>query len=221
MGGGGEGGRSTWGKPKTQRPWIPSSAPDRCPSFFPALGRRSRDSSGSSPPFPLPFLPRFTFSSYPQHLFPARPLAPSLWRPLAAAASVRPQEGRAPPSLGKLCTFCVSLLCKLREMGGVEDPRPPRTFPKAWTALAFAPHLQLLPEREKVPGNKSRDTPPSPARGAVAEPAAWVCAPPRLPPDSLPGAARLSQRGLGRCWGRFGGASGGPPRPLLVTSEAC
>lgn len=191
------------------------------PFLLSGPGEEEPGQLGKQPPFPFAF-------SAPFHLLflsPAPlPCPTSRSFPLAAARCGRlsaTPEGRAPPSLGKLCTFCVSLLCKLREMGGVEDPRPPRTFPKAWTALAFAPHLQLLPEREKVPGNKSRDTPPSPARGAVAEPAAWVCAPPRLPPDSLPGAARLSQRGLGRCWGRFGGASGGPPRPLLVTSGAC
>lgn len=74
---GGKGDGARGGKPKTQRPWVLSLALGRCPSFSGALGRRSRDSSESTPfpfalsaPFHLPFsspppLPSRTSCSFP------------------------------------------------------------------------------------------------------------------------------------------------------------
>lgn len=159
----GERGGSTWGKPKTQRPWILSSAPNRCPSLSlgPWGGVGTAREAPPTHPASFAFPPGFTSPKHPHHLSLARPPLPSpSWRP----PECDPKQGRAPPS-AKFVHFCVSLLCKLREMGGVGDPQPPRTPRRDVPGVRS--HLQRPSGREKVPGNKSFDTPPPPVRGAA------------------------------------------------------
>ena len=70
-------------------------------------------------------------------------------------------------------------------------------------------HPRIHPEREKVPGNKSRDTPPSPApgRGGLCGTRASCLTP-------FP-ALRVRPRGG---WGAAGGRAGGVSEPLIFPS---
>lgn len=116
--------------------------------------------------------------------------APGSRRPPAQRPSPERARGRAPPSSGKLCVhFRLSLLCKLQVMRGIGELRP-----LGPVLQAGRPGLSVVPavfsqRLEKVPRNKSRDTPPSPSR------ARWrsrgsLCA----TAASLPRAARLFPR---------------------------
>lgn len=133
-----------------------------------------------------------TFPSHP------RPTALRSWALLLAAAArlrsdpLRSGRGvahRLPPA--NFVHFRLSLLCKLQVMRGIGELRP-----LGPVLQAGRPGLSVVPAvfsqgLEKVPGNKSRDTPPSPSR------ARWrsvvVCAPPRLPFPEL----RVCSRGPG------------------------
>lgn len=61
--------------------------------------------------------------------------------------------------------FRVSLLCKLRKMGGVGDPRPPH-LPQARTSRVFARTSSFSPPGRKSPGTKAAaPRPRRPGRG--------------------------------------------------------
>lgn len=199
------------GKPKTQGPWILSPNRNRCPSLsLRPSGGGVRIAREAAPHHPLPFAFSAGF-----HLPLAAP--PPLPRRISSAfffAAARGGVLSATPirvarhlPQANFVHFCVSLLCKFERWEGSE------TYSSLTASLSLdvpgvRSHLQLLPEREKVPGNKSRDTPPSLARGAVAG-AALVCAPPKLPPDSL--ALRVCPGGG---WGAAGAAPAKPRGPL-------
>lgn len=102
--------------------------------------------------------------------------------------------------------FCVS--CEKWE--GSENHSHPAPSPSL-DVPGVCWHPKLLPQRQKVPGNKSRDTPPSPARALWAEPRC-LGAPPRLRPGSP--AARPPWRGQRRCRGLWR-SLGAPLLPTL------
>lgn len=168
---GGEVEEAHGGKPKTQGPWILSPNRSRCPSLsLRPSGGGVRIAREAAPHPPLPF----AFSA-PFHLpFAAPPplrgrISPALLFAAARGGALSATPVRVAHHLPRanFVHFCVSLLCKFERWEGSET-HSSLTAPLSPDVPGVRSHRRLLPEREKVPGNKSRDTPPSLARGAVA-----------------------------------------------------
>lgn len=167
----GEGEGSTCGKPKTLRPWIQSLSLQSLP--FPFSRAPGVEESGPLWKLPVPWLPfacatRFAFSSYlhppclPSSPFPVAVTGGGSLRATLAGAGARVAH-RLPQA--NFVHFRVSLLCKLRKMGGVGDPRPLHR-PQARMSRAFACTLSFSPPERKSPGTKAATPRPRrPGRG--------------------------------------------------------
>lgn len=191
---------------KTENARVPVFCPQlliAALSFLSGPGEESRRLGEAGHPHPTPSRP-LAFSArfhLPFASPPPLPLQTSSSSLFAEAPEGDPKEGRASPSAGKLCVsrrLPFVLSCERREGSETHSHLAPSP---SLDIQGVRAHPQIHPEREKVPGNKAATPRPRQPRGAV------VWAPPSVPPDSLPRAARPSRRGLGRCWGRAGGAS--------------
>lgn len=200
----GGGGGSTWGK---RRRSVPGSCPRILIATFPFLSGPGEEESGNSANCPHPPLP-FAFSAafhLPFATPPALPcqissafLFPAARGGLLSATPMRVAQHL--PHANFVC-FCDSLLCKFERWEGSETHSRLVSSPTL-DVPGIRSHLQLLQERKKGSGNKSRDTPPLPARDAMGHRGSRPT--PFLALCVCPGG-----RGwLAPRWGRSGGASG-------------
>lgn len=199
----GGGGGSTWGK---RRRSVPGSCPRILIATFPFLSGPGEEESGNSANCPHPPLP-FAFSAAFHLPFPTPPALPcqifsAFLFPAARGGLLSATPMRVAhhlPHTNFVC-FCDSLLCKFERWEGSETHSHLVSSPTL-DVPGIRSHLQLLQER-KGSGNKSRDTPPLPARDAMGHrgsrptPFLALCVCPG-------GRGRLGPR-----WDRSGGASG-------------
>lgn len=201
-------------------PCILSPALNRCPflSLGPGGGGvGTAREAGHPPPHPFASLGLFRPVS-PSFPIPTTPSSPDFFLlPHRGGSRGRPQGGSRTTLRGQTLCLSASPFCvKLREMGGVGDPQPPRTFPKP-----RRPGRSRAPSDSPGEGEGPREQ--KPRHPALASPGArWSVRHPSVLPDSLPRAASPSPRGLGRCRGTRWWRLGTPhlPLPTPITSEA-